>query len=140
MVFLKILKIQLITYWDFKLLLETFPVQWTKHPLTSKGKTFLSSNVLLCPYVFLRAEARAKHCWIKNLSRSESEELVHWCHGAPGVVYLLVRAYLVWNEEKYLTGALKCGECLWNKGLLKKGPGICHGVAGSGYVFLLLHR
>lgn len=72
--------------------------------------------------------------------RPDSEELVHWCHGAPGVVYLLVRAYLVWNEEKYLTGALKCGECLWNKGLLKKGPGICHGVAGSGYVFLLLHR
>jgi len=72
--------------------------------------------------------------------RPDSEELVHWCHGAPGVVYLLVRAYLVWNEEKYLIGALKCGECLWNKGLLKKGPGICHGVAGSGYVFLLLHR
>lgn len=25
-------------------------------------------------------------------------------------------------------------------GLLRKGPGICHGVAGSGYVFLLLYR
>ena len=24
--------------------------------------------------------------------------------------------------------------------MLKKGPGICHGVAGSGYVFLLLYR
>ena len=94
---------------------------------------------MLCSYVFLRAEARAKHCRM-IFFRPDSEELVHWCHGAPGVVYLLVRAYLVWNEEKYLTGALKCGECLWNKGLLKKGPGICHGVAGSGYVFLLLHR
>ena len=31
-------------------------------------------------------------------------------------------------------------ELTWNKGLLKKGPGICHGIAGSGYVFLLLHR
>jgi hypothetical protein len=29
---------------------------------------------------------------------------------------------------------------IWKKGLLKKGPGICHGVAGSGYAFLLLHR
>ena len=72
--------------------------------------------------------------------RPDSEELVHWCHGAPGVVYLLARAYLVWKEEKYYISALKCGECLWNKGLLKKGQGICHGVAGSGYVFLLLHR
>ena len=26
------------------------------------------------------------------------------------------------------------------RGLLKKGPGLCHGVAGSGYVFLLMYR
>ena len=72
--------------------------------------------------------------------RPESEDLVHWCHGAPGMVYLLVKAYLVFKEDKYLQGALKCGECVWNKGLLRKGPGICHGVAGSGYVFLVLFR
>lgn len=73
-------------------------------------------------------------------SRPDSEELVHWCHGAPGVVYMLAKAWLVLKDDKYLTGALRCGECVWNKGLLKKGPGICHGVAGSGYVFLLLYR
>ena len=72
--------------------------------------------------------------------RPESEDLVHWCHGAPGMIYLLVKAYLLFNEDKYLQGALNCGECVWNKGLLKKGPGICHGVAGSGYVFLVLFR
>ena len=75
-----------------------------------------------------------------NPTRHESEELVHWCHGAPGMIYMLAKAYLVWKEEKYLIGALNCGECIWRKGLLKKGPGICHGVAGSGYVFLTLYR
>ena len=44
------------------------------------------------------------------------------------------------REDKYLISALRCGECVWQKGLLKKGPGICHGVAGSGYVFLTLFR
>ena len=72
--------------------------------------------------------------------RPESEDLVHWCHGAPGMIYLLVKAYQLFKEDKYLQGALNCGECVWNKGLLKKGPGICHGVAGSGYVFLVLFR
>jgi len=72
--------------------------------------------------------------------RHPDDDLVHWCHGAPGAVYMLARAYLVWKENKYLQAALKCGECVWNKGLLKKGPGICHGIAGSGYVFLLLFR
>ena len=72
--------------------------------------------------------------------RGDEDDLVHWCHGAPGAVYLFARAYLVFNDQKYLDAAIKCGDCVWEKGLLKKGPGICHGVAGSGYVFLLLYR
>ncbi|XP_061193609.1 lanC-like protein 3 isoform X1 [Saccostrea echinata] len=72
--------------------------------------------------------------------RPEDQELVHWCHGAPGVVYLFARAYKVWGDQRYLDACLRCGEVTWTKGLLKKGPGICHGVAGSGYVFLLLYR
>ncbi|XP_060067725.1 lanC-like protein 3 [Ylistrum balloti] len=72
--------------------------------------------------------------------RPEGEDLVHWCHGAPGVIYLFARAYKVWGDEKYLQACVRCGELTWEKGLLRKGPGICHGVAGSGYVFLLLYR
>ncbi|UYV79348.1 LANCL3 [Cordylochernes scorpioides] len=72
--------------------------------------------------------------------RPEQEELVHWCHGAAGIVYLLARAFLRWHEEKYLQACLDCGELLWSRGLLRRGPGICHGVAGSGYVFLMLYR
>ena len=34
----------------------------------------------------------------------------------------------------------RAADLCWERGLLKKGPGICHGVAGSGYVFLLLYR
>ena len=68
------------------------------------------------------------------------EELVHWCHGAPGTVYLLARAWLTWREEKYLAALRRAGDLCWEKGLLRKGPGICHGVAGTGYVFLLLYR
>lgn len=67
-------------------------------------------------------------------------KLVHWCHGAPGVVYLFAKAFIIFKEQKYLDSCLRCGELVWRKGLLRKGPGICHGVAGSGYVFLLLYR
>ncbi|CAL4084946.1 unnamed protein product, partial [Meganyctiphanes norvegica] len=72
--------------------------------------------------------------------RHPDEELVHWCHGAPGTVYLLGKAYQVFGGDLHLQSAIKCGEVTWQKGLLKKGPGICHGVAGSGYVFLTLYR
>ncbi|XP_029180471.2 lanC-like protein 3 [Acropora millepora] len=72
--------------------------------------------------------------------RDQANDLVHWCHGAPGVVYLLAKAYLTWMDDKYLQAAKKCAELTWRRGLLRKGPGICHGIAGSGYVFLLLYR
>ncbi|XP_075190372.1 lanC-like protein 3 [Anomaloglossus baeobatrachus] len=67
-------------------------------------------------------------------------ELVHWCHGAPGIAYLFAKAYLLSKKPCYLDTCIRCGDLTWQKGLLKKGPGICHGVAGSAYVFLLLYR
>ncbi|XP_059895527.1 LOW QUALITY PROTEIN: lanC-like protein 3 [Gadus macrocephalus] len=67
-------------------------------------------------------------------------QLVHWCHGAPGMAYLFAKAYLVNNKPQYLDTCIRSGELVWQKGLLKKGPGICHGVAGSAYVFLMLYR
>ena len=53
---------------------------------------------------------------------------------------MFAKAYLFWKEQAYLDMCMRCAELTWQKGLLKKGPGICHGAAGSGYVFLLLYR
>ncbi|XP_046390142.1 lanC-like protein 2 [Ischnura elegans] len=68
----------------------------------------------------------------------EKDKLVHWCHGAPGAVYLYCLAYKVFHDERYLDAAKKCGEVVWQRGLLRKGYGICHGVAGNAYTFLCL--
>ncbi|CAG0880357.1 unnamed protein product [Cyprideis torosa] len=73
-------------------------------------------------------------------NRRPEDELVHWCHGAPGAVYCVAKAYLTWNDEKYLKSLRRAADLVWEKGLLLKGPGICHGVAGNAEVFLLLYR
>lgn len=78
-------------------------------------------------------------CCLEEISLSD-HKLVHWCHGAPGTIYLMAKAYLVYKEQMYYDACIKAGEVVWRKGLLRKGPGLCHGVAGNGYVFLLLHR
>ena len=58
-----------------------------------------------------------------------------------GIIYLFARAYIVFDQdEKYYNACVRLAETVWQEGLLKKGPGICHGVAGSGYVFLLMYR
>ncbi|XP_054878742.1 lanC-like protein 2 [Poeciliopsis prolifica] len=71
---------------------------------------------------------------------NESDRLVHWCHGAPGVIHILIMAYKMFKEEKYLKEAVDCAEVIWQRGLLRKGYGICHGTAGNGYAFLTLYK
>ena len=74
--------------------------------------------------------------------RHQEAELVHWCHGAPGIVYLLAKAYLTWKDDKYLQAMRRCADLTWQKGLLRKGPGICHGVAGNASllnIYLTVH-
>lgn len=71
---------------------------------------------------------------------STTDKLVHWCHGAPGFIHMLCLSHKVFGGEKYLQAALKCGDVIWEKGLLKKGYGLCHGPAGNAYGFLVLYR
>ncbi|XP_020350142.1 lanC-like protein 2 [Oncorhynchus kisutch] len=71
---------------------------------------------------------------------NETDRLVHWCHGAPGVVHMLIMAHKVFKDEKYLKDAVECGEVIWQRGLLRKGYGICHGTAGNAYSFLTLYQ
>ncbi|CAF0750820.1 unnamed protein product [Adineta ricciae] len=73
-------------------------------------------------------------------SDSKSDKLVQWCHGAPGFVYLFVRAYQVTGDGSYLELAVSAGDAIWQRGILTKGYGICHGTAGNGYVFLNLYH
>ncbi|XP_040384087.1 lanC-like protein GCR2 isoform X1 [Oryza brachyantha] len=70
---------------------------------------------------------------------SESDRLVHWCHGAPGVALTLAKAYQVFHDEHFKQSAAEAAEVVWNRGLLKR-VGICHGVSGNAYVFLSLYR
>ncbi|WZY96837.1 hypothetical protein YC2023_069166 [Brassica napus] len=50
---------------------------------------------------------------------SESDRLVHWCHGAPGVALTLVKAAQVFRKDEFVEAAMEAGEVLWNRGLLK---------------------
>ncbi|KAJ8567876.1 hypothetical protein K7X08_020598 [Anisodus acutangulus] len=70
---------------------------------------------------------------------SESDRLVHWCHGAPGVALTLIKAAKVFSSDEFQQAAEEAAEVVWNRGLLKR-VGICHGVSGNSYLFLSLYR
>lgn len=55
-----------------------------------------------------------------SLTNSE-DRLVHWCHGSPGLIHLLVLAHKYFGDSKYLDAAIQASEDLWQRGILKKG-------------------
>ncbi|OIV92418.1 hypothetical protein TanjilG_23018 [Lupinus angustifolius] len=70
---------------------------------------------------------------------NESDRLVHWCHGAPGITLTLVKAAEVFEDKEFSQAAIDAGEVVWKRGLLKR-VGMCHGISGNTYVFLSLYR
>ncbi|PFH34655.1 lanthionine synthetase C family protein [Besnoitia besnoiti] len=66
--------------------------------------------------------------------------LCHFCHGASGAVFAFGVGSIVFNNREYQKAALRAADCVWRYGLLKKGPGICHGISGSGYALLMAYK
>ncbi|XP_020288161.1 lanC-like protein 2 [Pseudomyrmex gracilis] len=71
---------------------------------------------------------------------NNSDKLVQWCHGAPGMPALFCLAFKVFEDDTFLETAVRCGEVIWERGILRKGYSLCHGVAGNGYAFLHLFQ
>jgi len=69
-----------------------------------------------------------------------SFDLAHWCHGPTAAALCLLQAYNVFKDSQYLAGAKLAVDQVWNKGLLLKGPGLCHGCSGNGYAQLATFR
>ena len=71
---------------------------------------------------------------------SQSDRLLHWCHGAPGAVHLYALAYKLFAKPAYLDACKGFADAVWTRGLLRKGYGLCHGVAGNGYAMLCMYQ
>lgn len=65
--------------------------------------------------------------------------LMQWCHGAPGIITALAD-FPVGLDRPLDAMLLAAGEAVWAAGPLAKGPGLCHGTAGNGQAFLVLHQ
>ncbi|CAG9466523.1 unnamed protein product [Pedinophyceae sp. YPF-701] len=85
---------------------------------------------------------------------SRTDRLVQWCHGAPGLMMLLAQALPFVKrslespspgcpavpEQEIRDALAAASEVVWQRGLLRKGCGLCHGIAGNAYAFLAAFR
>ena len=67
-------------------------------------------------------------------------KLVHFCHGAPGVVTALAKFTEMFPEIGIAMGLKDVLDVslkhIWKFGVLKKGFGLCHGISGNAYTFI----
>ena len=82
----------------------------------------------------------------------QRDTLVQFCHGPTGFVPMYTNAVrklkLMVNQDdndenlsnKYMKYAYNAQDVIWKRGLLRKGPGLCHGIGGNGYVFLSCYK
>ena len=70
----------------------------------------------------------------------DSGDKVHFCHGCVGAVHLYLIAEELFPSNNFKNVAIKCNKCLWERGLLLKGNGICHGMSGTCYALMKLYQ
>lgn len=89
---------------------------------------------------------------------SNDDKLIHWCHGAPGAIYMFLEAHAViqckattlenlifhifqlFGGRQYLDAAIKSADVIWERGILRKSYSLCHGVAGNAYALMAIYE
>lgn len=76
---------------------------------------------------------------------SRPSPLVQICHGAPALLLLLATAKRIPGLDEFHTpewdDAVRLGsERIWEEGVLSKGGGICHGITGNAWPWLMLYE
>jgi hypothetical protein len=70
----------------------------------------------------------------------EKDNLVQFCHGAPGFISLYIEAFKHFKNNNFLEIAMDCGKIIKERGILKKGFGVCHGITGNNYFLYTLSK
>ena len=67
---------------------------------------------------------------------------VQWCNGSPGAIPLFLAALDLFPMYRLelIKVAEVCGEVTWEKGMVLKGTGLCHGIAGNAIMLHSLYR
>ncbi|WVQ67897.1 uncharacterized protein L199_006102 [Kwoniella botswanensis] len=76
-----------------------------------------------------------------SLESSGGKELVQFCHGNPGLILVLGEGCKLFGKRKndWMEVAVRAGEVVWEKGLLRKGVGLCHGISGNAFALGALY-
>ncbi|KAG8760857.1 hypothetical protein FRC14_001416 [Serendipita sp. 396] len=95
-------------------------------------------------YICLLVQQNEGHLPPSLPVRQRSNPLVQICHGTPGYFLLLATLKKIFSdwlqeiEQDIEISLQSASDVIWKQGLLYKGLGICHGVTGNAWPWLLM--
>ena len=75
-----------------------------------------------------------------DVEGNDSGDKVHFCHGCIGAIYLFLLAEEIFPNNGFKETSYLSNNCLWERGLLYKGNGVCHGMSGIVYALIKLYK
>jgi len=75
-----------------------------------------------------------------DVEGNDSGDKVHFCHGCIGAIHLFLLADELYPNNKFKETAFLSNKCLWERGLLYKGNGVCHGMSGVVFGLIKLYK
>ena len=75
-----------------------------------------------------------------DVEGNDSGDKVHFCHGCIGAIHLFLLAEELYPNNNFKQTAFLSNKCLWERGLLYKGNGVCHGMSGVVFGLIKLYK
>ena len=75
-----------------------------------------------------------------DVEGNDSGDKVHFCHGCIGAIHLFLLAEEIYPNNNFKETAISCNKSLWERGLLYKGNGVCHGMSGVTFGLIKLYK
>ena len=105
-----------------------------KLPSTIKNKYKNIGNFLLQNIKYVQTlQIKKTGNFPSDVEGNDSGDKIHFCHGSIGAIHLFILAEEFFPNNGFKETALNCNKGLWERGLLYKGNGVCHGMSGVTY-------
>ena len=120
--------------------IKFFPYLSTKEIIFKSEKLTISQLLLKNIKYIQSLQIESTGNFPSDVTGEDKGECVHFCHGCIGAIHLFLLAEEFYPNNNFKQTAILCNKSLWERGLLYKGNGVCHGMSGVTFGLIKLYK
>ena len=120
--------------------IKFFPYLSTKEIIYISEKMTISQLLLNNIKYIQTLQIQSTGNFPSDITGEDEGDCVHFCHGCIGAIHLFLLAEELYPNNNFKETAILCNKSLWERGLLYKGNGVCHGMSGVTFGLIKLYK